>query len=276
MENVTMANVVQTIYDLSVAYGFKIVGAIAILIIGRIVTSLLTGIISRLMKRATVDETLTRFIGKLTKIALLTFVIIAALGTLGVQTASFIAIIGAAGLAVGFALQGSLSNFASGVMLIIFRPLKVGDFVDAGGSTGVIEEISIFNTIMTTIDNKKVIIPNSQITAGSIVNYSAKEERRVDMVFGIGYGDDIKLAKETLMEIVKADSRVLAEPAPTVAVSELGDSSVKFVCRPWVKTADYWGVYFDITEKVKLTFDQKGISIPFPQRDVHLYQVTKA
>jgi len=276
MENVTMANVVQTIYDLSVTYGFKIVGAIAILIIGRIVTSLLTGIISRLMKRATVDETLTRFIGKLTKIALLTFVIIAALGTLGVQTASFIAIIGAAGLAVGFALQGSLSNFASGVMLIIFRPLKVGDFVDAGGSTGVIEEISIFNTIMTTIDNKKVIIPNSQITAGSIVNYSAKEERRVDMVFGIGYGDDIKLAKETLMEIVKADSRVLAEPAPTVAVSELGDSSVKFVCRPWVKTADYWGVYFDITEKVKLTFDQKGISIPFPQRDVHLYQVTKA
>jgi len=276
MENVTMANVVQTIYDLSVAYGFKIVGAIAILIIGRIVTSLLTGIISRLMKRATVDETLTRFIGKLTKIALLTFVIIAALGTLGVQTASFVAIIGAAGLAVGFALQGSLSNFASGVMLIIFRPLKVGDFVDAGGSTGVIEEISIFNTIMTTIDNKKVIIPNSQITAGSIVNYSAKEERRVDMVFGIGYGDDIKLAKETLMEIVKADSRVLAEPAPTVAVSELGDSSVKFVCRPWVKTADYWGVYFDITEKVKLTFDQKGISIPFPQRDVHLYQVTKA
>jgi len=276
MENVTMANVVQTIYDLSVAYGFKIVGAIAILIIGRIVTSLLTGIISRLMKRATVDETLTRFIGKLTKIALLTFVIIAALGTLGVQTASFVAIIGAAGLAVGFALQGSLSNFASGVMLIIFRPLKVGDFVDAGGSTGVIEEISIFNTIMTTIDNKKVIIPNSQITAGSIVNYSAKEERRVDMVFGIGYGDDIKLAKETLMEIVKADSRVLAEPAPIVAVSELGDSSVKFVCRPWVKTADYWGVYFDITEKVKLTFDQKGISIPFPQRDVHLYQVTKA
>ena len=276
MENVTMANVVQTIYDLSVAYGFKIVGAIVILVIGRIVTSFLTGIISRLMKRATVDETLTRFIGKLTKIALLTFVIIAALGTLGVQTASFVAIIGAAGLAVGFALQGSLSNFASGVMLIIFRPLKVGDFVDAGGSTGVIEEISIFNTIMTTIDNKKVIIPNSQITAGSIVNYSAKEERRVDMVFGIGYGDDIKLAKETLMEIVKADSRVLAEPAPIVAVSELGDSSVKFVCRPWVKTADYWGVYFDITEKVKLTFDQKGISIPFPQRDVHLYQVTKA
>jgi small conductance mechanosensitive channel len=228
------------------------------------------------MKRAAVDETLTRFIVKLTKIALLTFVIIAALGTLGVQTASFVAIIGAAGLAVGFALQGSLSNFASGVMLIIFRPLKVGDFVEAGGSTGVIEEISIFNTILTTIDNKKVIIPNSQITAGSIINYSAKEERRVDLVFGIGYGDDIKLAKETLMEIVKADKRVLAEPAPTVAVSELGDSSVKLVCRPWVKTADYWGVYFDITEKVKLTFDQKGISIPFPQRDVHLHQVTKA
>ncbi|MFH2048190.1 MAG: mechanosensitive ion channel domain-containing protein [bacterium] len=276
MENVTMTNVVQTIYDLGISYGFKIVGAIAILIIGRIAIGIIAGVIHRLIKKTNTDETLVKFIIKLTRIALLIFVIIAALGTLGVETASFIAVIGAAGLAVGFALQGSLSNFASGVMLIIFRPFKVGDFVEAGGNSGVVEEISIFNTHMKTIDNKEVIIPNSQVTGGSIINYSAKEERRVDLVFGIGYKDDIKLAKETLMEIVKADSRVLAEPAPTVAVSELGVSSVNFVCRPWVKTADYWGVYFDITEKVKLTFDQKGISIPFPQRDVHLHQVTKA
>lgn len=276
MENVTMTSIVGTISDWGIAYGFKIIGAIVILIIGRIVIGILTSLIGRLMNRASVDEMLTKFIVKLSKIALLTFVIIAALGTLGVQTASFVAIIGAAGLAVGFALQGSLSNFASGIMLIIFRPFKVGDFVEAGGSSGSIEEISIFNTIMTTIDNKKVIIPNSQITGGSITNYSAKEERRVDLVFGIGYGDDIKLAKETLLEIVRSDSRVLTDPAPQIAVLELGDSSVNFVCRPWVKTADYWGVYFDITEKVKLTFDQKGILIPFPQRDVHLHQVTKA
>jgi len=161
-------------------------------------------------------------------------------------------------------------------MLIIFRPFKAGDFVEAGGNAGVVEEISIFNTIMKTPDNKKVIIPNSQVTGSSIINYSAKEERRVDMVFGIGYDDDIKLAKETLMEIVKSESLVLTEPAPTIAVSELADSSVNFICRPWVKTADYWKVYFAITEKVKLTFDQKGISIPFPQQDVHMHQVTES
>ncbi len=270
-----MENLWEKLADWSTIYGIKIIGAIAIIVIGRIVISILTGIIGRLMKRADTDETLTKFILKLTKISLLTFVFIAALGTLGVQTASFVAIIGAAGLAIGFALQGSLSNFASGVMLIVFRPFKVGDYVEAGGNSGVIEEISIFNTIMKTPDNKKVIIPNSQVTGGSIVNYSAKEDRRVDMVFGIGYNDDIKLAKETLEEIVKSDSRVLAEPAPTIAVSELADSSVNFVCRPWVKTADYWGVYFDITEKVKLTFDEKGISIPFPQQDVHMHQVNE-
>jgi small conductance mechanosensitive channel len=271
-----MEGILEKLNDWSMLYGLSILGALLILIIGRIAVGILAGIIRRLMQRAKTDETLTIFVVSLTRIALMTFVVIAALNSLGVQTASFIAVIGAAGLAIGFALQGSLSNFASGVMLIIFRPFKSGDYVEAGGSAGVVEEIHIFNTIMKTPDNKLVIIPNSKITSDNIVNYSAREERRVDLVFGIGYNDDIKLAKETLEQILASDSRVLKEPAPTVAVSELADSSVNFVVRPWVKTADYWAVYFDITEKVKLTFDEKNISIPFPQQDVHMHQVTSA
>jgi small conductance mechanosensitive channel len=219
------------------------------------------------------DETLAKFLVALTRITLLTLVIIAAITALGVEPVSFVAVLGAAGLAVGMALQGSLSNFAAGVMLIIFRPFNVGDYVEAGGSAGVVQEIRIFSTILNTPDNKKVILPNSTVTGGNIVNYSANDTRRVDMVFGIGYDDDIKAAKEILEQIVAADNRVLKDPAPKIAVSELADSSVNFVVRPWVKTEDYWNVYFDITEKVKLTFDEKGISIPFPQTDVHLHQV---
>ncbi len=271
-----MESWINTIVDWGTLYGMRIVGAVAILIFGRMVVSILAGVVRRLMNRGKAEETLTKFVVALTRISLLTFVVIAALGTLGVQTASFVAVIGAAGLAIGFALQGSLSNFASGVMLIIFRPFKSGDYVEAGGSAGVVEEIHIFSTIMKTPDNKRIIIPNSGITGGNIVNYSALENRRVDLVFGIGYGDDIRKAKEILERIVRDDPRVLADPAPMVAVSELADSSVNFVVRPWVKTADYWGVYFDLTEKVKLTFDAEGISIPFPQTDVHLHQTTVA
>jgi small conductance mechanosensitive channel len=270
-----MENITQTLYDWAALYGMKIIGALAILILGRIVISILTGILRRIMDRSKVDQTLTKFVVSLTKIALLTFLIIAALGTLGVQTASFVAVIGAAGLAVGFALQGSLSNFAAGVMLIVFRPFQCGDYVEAGGVSGTVDEIKIFNTVLKTPDHKRVIVPNSSITSSPITNYSAMDTRRVDMVFGIGYGDDIKLAKDTLVQILSEDSRVLKDPAPTVAVSELGDSSVNFVVRPWVNTSDYWSVLFDLTEKVKLTFDQKGISIPFPQRDVHLFQESK-
>jgi small conductance mechanosensitive channel len=269
-----MENVLSTIVDWATAYGIKIVGALAIVIFGRIVTGILAGVVRRLMNRSKADETLIKFVVSLTRIALLTFIIIAALGTLGVQTASFVAVIGAAGLAVGFALQGSLANFASGVMIIIFRPFKAGDYVEAGGVSGSIEAVHIFNTIMKTPDNKEVIVPNSKITGDNIVNYSANEMRRVDMVFGIGYGDDIRKAKNILVQILGSDPRVLKDPAPTVAVSELGDSSVNFVVRPWVKTADYWAVYFDITEKVKLTFDEQNVSIPFPQRDVHLFQAS--
>jgi len=229
--------------------------------------------VRRVMKKGNTDETLAKFLLAIIRMALLVIVVIASINMLGVQTTSFIAILGAAGLAVGLALQGSLSNFASGVMLIIFRPFKVGDYVEAGGSAGVIQEIRIFSTIMHTPDNCKVILPNSTITGGNITNYSANDTRRVDLVFGIGYDDDIKAAKQILEEIVAADDRVLKDPAPTVAVSELADSSVNFVVRPWVKNADYWGVYFDVTEKVKLTFDERGISIPYPQTDVHLHQI---
>jgi len=271
-----MEDILTKVTDWGTEYGIQIVGAIAILIIGRIVVGMLTRLVGRLMRKGGTDETLTKFVMSMTKIALMTFVIIAALETLGVETASFVVVLGAAGLAIGFALQGSLANFASGVMLIIFRPFKAGDFVEAGGTMGVIEEVGVFATVLKTPDNKKVIVPNSAITGGNITNYSAKETRRVDMVFGIGYDDDIKLAKQTLEEILAADSRVLKDPAATVAVSELADSSVNFVVRPWVKTADYWAVYFDVHEKVKLIFDEKGISIPFPQQDVHMHQVTAA
>ncbi len=254
-------------------YGPRIIGAIAILVLGRIAVGILISIVGRLMDKSKVDETLTKFVLSLTKIALLTFVFIAALNSLGVQTASFIAVLGAAGLAVGFALQGSLSNFASGVMLIIFRPFKSGDFVEAGGTSGSVESIQIFNTVLKTPDNKLVIVPNSKITGDNIVNYSAMEMRRIDFVFGIGYDDDIRKAKETLERILSEDNRILKDPAPVVAVSELANSSVNFAVRPWVMTADYWTVYFDITEKVKITFDDMGISIPYPQTDVHLHQV---
>jgi len=254
------------------AYGFKVIGAILIFIIGRIVIGIISSAIRKVMKRSDVDETLTKFIISLTRMALLTLLIIIIIDKLGVETTSFAAVIAAAGLAIGLALQGSLSNFAAGVMLMIFRPFKAGDYVEAGGSAGAVESVQIFVTVLNTPDNKKVIIPNSQITGGNITNFSAHDTRRVDMVFGIGYGDDIKKAKDILNRILSEDDRVLKDPAPTVAVSELADSSVNFVVRPWVKTSDYWGMYFDTHQKVKETFDAEGISIPFPQRDIHMFQ----
>ena len=226
-----------------------------------------------IMERRNVDALLASFMSNIAYVALVAFVIIAALGKLGIQTTSFIALIGAAGLAIGLSLQGSLSNFASGVMIIAFRPFKVGDFIEAGGVSGVVEGIQIFSTQMRTGDNKAIIIPNSNITNSNITNYSAKETRRVDMVFGIGYDDDIKTAKDILMELMQNDGRILKDPEPFVAVSELADSSINFVVRPWVKSDDYWGVKFDYTEAVKLRFDNEGISIPYPQQDVHLHKV---
>jgi small conductance mechanosensitive channel len=273
MPEINMTQIGQLAYDWVKNYAGSIVGAILLFILGRIAISIVVNIVRKLMDRSKVDGTLSSFVVALTKIGLLAFLVIAILEMLGIQTASFVVILGAAGLAIGFALQGSLSNFAAGVMLIIFRPFKAGDYVEAGGKAGTVESVDVFVTKMKSPDNRALIIPNSQITSGPITNFSAKEMRRIDLVFGIGYGDDIRMAKQTLEEIVGSDARVLKDPAPTVAVSELADSSVNFVVRPWVKTADYWAVYFDLTEKVKLTFDERGISIPFPQRDVHLHQV---
>lgn len=226
-----------------------------------------------LMLKKEIDELIASFVANIAYVALVAFIVIAALNRLGIETTSFVAILGAAGLAIGLALQSSLSNFASGVMIIAFRPFKVGDFIEAGGVSGIVEGIQIFSTQMRSGDNKQIIVPNSSITSGNIVNYSAKDTRRVDMVFGIGYDDDIKKAKDILNELLNADERVLKDPEAVVAVSELADSSVNFVVRPWVNSADYWGVKFDFTEAVKLRFDQEGISIPYPQQDVHMHTV---
>jgi small conductance mechanosensitive channel len=267
-----MEDLVQKGYVFLAAYGLKIVFAIVILVVGRWVAKLFGKLTQRVMEKRKIEETLRSFTGNLIYYALLTFVILAALSQLGIQTTSFIAVIGAAGLAVGLALQGSLANFASGFLMIIFRPFKVGDFIEGAGVSGTVESLQIFTTQLRTPDNKKIIIPNSSLTGDNIVNWSATGTRRVDMVFGIGYEDDIDKAKKIIFEILAADDRILEDPAPTVALSELADSSVNFVARPWVKTGDYWDVLFDTTEAVKKRFDAESITIPFPQRDVHVYQ----
>lgn len=254
-------------------YGMKIIGALLIFIIGRIVAKILRSILKKMLKKAKVDETLISFFASVTYVAILVFIIIAALGTLGVQTASFVAVLGAAGLAVGLALQGSLANFASGVLMIIFKPFKVNDYIEGGGSAGVVEEIGIFTTTLSSPDNKKIIVPNSKMTGDNIINFSAKNHRRVDIVAGCGYGDNLDKAKQVLENILAGEERILKDPAPTVGVLELGASSVNFAVRPWVKTADYWDVYFKLQETIKKRFDEEGISIPFPQQDIHFHPV---
>ena len=253
-----------------IPWGINIVLAIAIFIIGRTLSKILIRLLKKILHKTGMDDILINFVSSIANSALLLFIIIAALDQLGVDTTSLIAILAAAGLAVGLALQNSLQNFAAGVMLIIFRPFKAGDWVEAGGTAGVIETITIFNTIMRTCDNREVIVPNGAIYSGNIVNYSARDTRRIDMVFGIGYGDDIKQAKEIMQEILSNDERIHKEPEPLIAVAELADSSVNFNVRPWVNTPDYWAVKFDLTEKIKLAFDANGISIPYPQMDLHI------
>jgi len=259
----------DSILNILSVYGIKLIGSIFIFYIGKKVAKILTNFSRKAMDRARLDVTISQFIGNVIYSGLLVFIILAALSNLGVNTTSFIAVLGAVGLAVGLALQGTLSNIGAGVLLVFFRPFNVGDFIDTAGVMGVVEEINLFSTLMKTGDNKQIIVPNSAIIGKNIINYSKKETRRVDFVFGIGYDDDLKLAKTTLQEIVDADERVLKEPASLVVVSELADSSVNFTVRVWVKSVDYWEVYFDTIEKVKLTFDEKNISIPYPQVDVH-------
>ncbi|MDF1589736.1 MAG: mechanosensitive ion channel [Gammaproteobacteria bacterium] len=243
--------------------------AIAIVVVGRIVVKWAVKLARKVMIRAELDPILVNFLSSITNAVLLLFVFIAALDQLGVDTTSLIALLGAAGLAIGLALQGSLQNFAAGVMLIVFRPFKLDDFIEAGGVVGVVEKISIFSTIMKTGDNREIIIPNGQIYSGAITNYSARDTRRIDMVFGIGYDDDMRKAKQIMVDILEAHELVLSDPAPAVAVAELADSSVNFNVRPWVNSGDYWPVRSDLIEKIKLAFDDNGISIPYPQMDVH-------
>jgi small conductance mechanosensitive channel len=252
--------------------GINLLAAIAIFVIGKIAARLLKNLLQKILEKGKVDPVLVSFCCNLAYSALLVFVVLAALGRLGVQTASFVAVIGAAGLAVGLALQGSLANFAAGVLMLIFRPFKIGDFVDGGGVSGVVKDIHIFTTTLNTPDNKRVIVPNSKIMGDNIINYSAEGTRRVDLVVGISYDDDIDKAKTALMDEVKKDDRVLADPEPVVAVVEMADSSVNLVVRPWVKVPDYWNVYFSLTEALKKRVEAEGMSIPYPQRDVHIYQ----
>ncbi|MFC3120990.1 mechanosensitive ion channel family protein [Agaribacter flavus] len=258
--------------DYIIPFAINLALAIVIYIVGKFVVKIVVNVVGKLLSKAKYDDMLVDFLKAIVNAVLMLFVIIAALNQLGIDTSSLVAILAAAGLAIGLSLQGSLSNFAAGVMLLVFRPFKAGDFVEAGGAMGVIKNISIFTTTMNSPDNKLIIVPNGSIYSGNITNFSAMDTRRVDMVFGIGYDDDLKKAKEILTEMVGADDRILQDPAPQVALSELGDSSVNFVVRPWVNSADFWAVKFDFTEAVKLRFDAEGISIPYPQMDVHVHK----
>lgn len=261
------------VYEQGLTLAMNVLAAVAIFVLGRWAAKLILGITQRMMQRAKVDETLTTFLTNIVYYLALAFVFVAVLDQLGVNTTSFAAIIASAGLAVGLALQGSLSNFAAGVLMILFRPFGVGDFVDAGGVSGIVEEIRIFNTLIRTGDNIQIVVPNGQITSDAIKNFSAKATRRIDLVVGCGYSDDIRAVKQFLEDLIANDPRILTDPEPVVAVNELGDSSINFVVRPWVNTADYWAVRWDLNEKIKLGFDEQGFNIPFPSRDVFMHQV---
>jgi len=253
-----------------VPWSINIVFAIGIFVIGRIIARGIGRIVEKLLTRMGIDQILIGFIKNIVNAVLFLFIIIAVLNQLGVDTTSLIALLGAAGLAIGLSLQGSLQNFAAGVMLILFRPFNIGDFIEAGGTSGVVERITIFSTIMRTADNREVTVPNGSIFGGIIINNSARDTRRIDMVFGIGYDDDIRKAREIMQGILDADKRILKDPEAQIALAELADSSVNFVVRPWVKSGDYWTVKCNLNERIKLAFDKNGISIPYPQMDVHM------
>ena len=260
-----------TLYELALAYGVQFLTAVAIFMIGKWASKAVTRVACNVMEKANVDKTLISFAKNIIYALLVTFVAVAALGQLGIETTSIAAVFAAAGLAIGLALQGSLSNLAAGVMIILFRPFKVGDFIEAAGVAGSVDDLNIFTTTLKTPDNKSIIVPNNSITGGNITNFSARDTRRIDLVVGIGYDDDIKAAKKLFEKVLKAEKRILAEPEPTIAVMELGASSVDFAIRPWVKSGDFWSVKCDLTEALKIEMDKAGISIPYPQQDVHIH-----
>ncbi len=254
----------------------RVVTAILTLVIGLWLIRILGRYVEKVLEKGKVDISLQRFLISLVSIGLKLLLLISVASMVGIATTSFVAILGAAGLAVGLALQGSLANFAGGVLILLLKPFKVGDVIQAQGFTGRVEAIQIFNTVLKTADNKTIIIPNGALSNGNIMNFSMEKKRRVDFTFGIGYEDDLRKAKAILQQIVAADERILKDPPPQIVVAELADSSVNIAVRVWCQAEDYWAIYFDTIEKVKLTFDQEGISIPYPQRDVHLYQVAKS
>ena len=264
-----LENILPTLTAFATTYGLRVVGAILLLIFGRIAANILRGVTKRVTTKSKLDLTVARFLENMVFYLVMTFVVLAALGSFGVQTASLVAVLGAAGFAVGFAMQGSLANFAAGVMLLIFRPYNVDDLIEAGGAMGVVKQISLFTTTLNTPDNVRVMVPNGKVFGDTIKNLTAEENRRVDMVVGIGYGSDLKKAIACIHDTLKSDPNVLAEPAPQVEVVALADSSVNLVVRPWTKAANYWNVHFTFTQRIKLAFDREGIEIPFPQRVVH-------
>jgi small conductance mechanosensitive channel len=261
---------------LTLEFGLKIFIALVIFVVGKWIARKLGKAVTRMLEKGSGDPMLVRFMGNLVYFALLIFVILAAVAQMGVETTSVVAALGAAGFAVGLALQGSLGNFAAGILLLVLRPFRVGHFIEGAGISGTVEEVHIFNTRLRTPDNKSIVIPNSQLTGGTITNFSAKSERRVDLTFGVGYSDDIDRVKAVIADVLAGDTRILAEPAPVIGLMSLGDSSVNFVVRPWVKSEDYWSVWFDLNERMKKRFDAEGISIPFPQRDVHIIEHKQA
>jgi small conductance mechanosensitive channel len=268
---------VQTwISEHALDWAIQIAIAIAIFVVGRILARMITDLLKRGMTRAKTDAILVGFIGNIAYTLLLIAVVLAALDSLGVNVTSLMVIVGAAGLAVGLALKDSLGNFAAGVMLVIFRPFKIGDFITAGGTSGVVDEIGLFATMMHTPDNQRIIVPNSSIINGNITNVSALPTRRLDLVFGISYDDNIGQARDIIRSVIDADERILKDPEPSIVVGELGDSSVNINVRPWVNSGDYWPIRADLLETIKVRFDEEGITIPYPQQDVYMHEVKAA
>ncbi len=265
-----MDNVANQLTVFVTTYGIKIIGAIIILILGRIAAGIGRNVVRKVLEKSKTDPAVVSFVGSMIYFLILIFAVLAALAKFGIQTASFVAILGAAGFAIGFALQGSLANFAAGVLILVLRPFKVGDFIDGAGVAGTVKDIQLFTTVLATPDNIKIMVPNGKLFGNTIKNFSGFDTRRVDLVIGIGYTSDIQKAYDVMMSLIKEDTRILSDPPTNIAVSELADSSVNFVVRPWVKRSDYWGVKFDLTRKIKEAFDENGIEIPFPQQVIHM------
>lgn len=268
----SVQEVLNQVIGIAVEYGPKLIGAIAVWIIGGWIIKALTKAFTKIMVKRNIDESLKPFLKGIVATLLKAMLVISVLGMVGIEMTSFIAILGAAGLAVGLALSGTLQNFAGGVMLLIFKPFKVGDLIDAQGYLGTVNEIQIFNTILKTPDNKTIIIPNGGLSTSAMTNYSTEDKRRVDWTIGIGYGDDANKAQEVIKKICNEDSRILKDPEVFIAVSELADSSVNFAVRAWVKSEDYWAVFFDMNKKVYEVFGKEGLNIPYPQMDIHLHK----